>query len=295
MRTRILVLAFLWLAVPAAAASRDDWRACESDDPVVSEDGCSRVIAAEPNAKGITIAYYNRALAKSARHDVDGAFADYSSAIVMEPNNDFALHNRAMIYDDRGEYDKALADFNTAVALNPIGGHFYNRGRVYYHAARFREAADDFTTTLHLWPTGRYGAFVLAYRCRALAARDTDLADARADCDHAVSSDPANPDMLIARAMVRLRQDDPVGAIADATAALGLPPPPVGGPFSDIGPADARFLRGLAELKLAQKRTERRDQESAAKLFKAGAADLDAAAAADPKLAARYAEAGIVR
>lgn len=281
MQLRAIVLAFLCSAVPAAAGSQEDWRACESDDPVVSEEGCSRIIAAEPNANGITEAYYNRALAKSARHDIDGAFADYSTAIALEPKNDFALHNRGMIYDSRGEYDKALADFSAAVALNPIGGHLYNRGRVYYHAGRFREAADDFTATLPLWSSGPNLAVVLAYRCRALVARGGNLDDARADCDKAVSIDPVNPDLLIARAMERFRVGDFAGTVADATAALGLPPLPPGGPLLDIGSADAHFLRGLAETKLAP--------------GNAAQQDLDAATAADPGIAARYAQAGIAR
>ncbi len=76
---------------------------------------------AKPSASNphYTKAYYNRGNARKAKNDLDGAIADYSEAIRLEPQNASRYGNRGEAYFAISEFDKALEDFQKANNLRP--------------------------------------------------------------------------------------------------------------------------------------------------------------------------------
>src|SRR6266498_1237117 len=63
--------------------------------------------------------YYNRAQAKRLKNDTAGAIADYTRAIELKPDYARAYYNRAMVKKENGDATGAGADFKTAEKLDP--------------------------------------------------------------------------------------------------------------------------------------------------------------------------------
>ncbi|MEG4804150.1 tetratricopeptide repeat protein [Microcoleus sp. ARI1-B5] len=77
---------------------------------------------------------FNSALAKSEAGDIQGAIADYTAAIAINPNYAKAYNKLGII---RGRYLKdypaAKADFDRAIEINPkYADAYYNRAKVRY-------------------------------------------------------------------------------------------------------------------------------------------------------------------
>ena len=81
---------------------------------------------------------FNSALKKSEAGDIEGAIADYTEAIRLNPNYPQA-HNKLGIIRARNlkDYPAAKADFDRAIEINP------NHGHAYYNRARVREFLED--------------------------------------------------------------------------------------------------------------------------------------------------------
>jgi tetratricopeptide (TPR) repeat protein len=63
-----------------------------------------------------------RAFAKKAKHDLDGAIADFTKAIELNPTDPDTLYEwRGDAKLARNDFDGAIADFSQAIAFNPIG------------------------------------------------------------------------------------------------------------------------------------------------------------------------------
>ena len=63
--------------------------------------------------------YYNRAHAKKAKGDLDGALADYTRALELDPKLADACNNRGCVKQAKGDLDGALADYTRALELDP--------------------------------------------------------------------------------------------------------------------------------------------------------------------------------
>ncbi|NJR49152.1 MAG: tetratricopeptide repeat protein [Leptolyngbyaceae cyanobacterium CSU_1_3] len=75
------------------------------------------------------VAYYRRAITRYELGDKQGAIADYSEVIRIDPNHDAAYNNRALIRYELGHKEGAIADFNRALLSNPRNCAAYcNRG-----------------------------------------------------------------------------------------------------------------------------------------------------------------------
>lgn len=81
---------------------------------------------------------FNSALAKSEAGDIQGAIADYTEAIRLNPNYAKAHNKRGIIHGrNLKDYTAAKADFDRAIEINP------NYGDAYYNRARVREFLED--------------------------------------------------------------------------------------------------------------------------------------------------------
>jgi tetratricopeptide (TPR) repeat protein len=77
---------------------------------------------------------FNSGLAKSEAGDIQGAIADYTEAIRLNPNYAKAYNKRGIIYGRNvKDYPAAKADFDRAIEINPkYADAYYNRAKVRY-------------------------------------------------------------------------------------------------------------------------------------------------------------------
>ena len=81
--------------------------------------------------------------------DVDGAIADYTRAIELDPRELEARVNRGNLRAERKEYDLAIADYSNAIAANPkFPMAYYNRANAHFIMGSYDRAIDDYAEAL---------------------------------------------------------------------------------------------------------------------------------------------------
>jgi TonB family protein len=180
-------------------------------------------------------AFNNRGLAEARKGDLDAALRDYSQAISLNPRYAAAFYNRGLAYRRKQDFDQAIEDYSRALAINPTSSDAYDdRGLAKVDKGDFDGAIADLTTALTLAPKS-----ARAYNNRGWAQfNKKDFDAAVADYDQAVTLDPKYALAYINRADAKASQKDRAGAIADYTTAIILDPKRTG----------AFYGRGLAKL-----------------------------------------------
>jgi tetratricopeptide (TPR) repeat protein len=75
----------------------------------------------------------------------DGAIADYTKALAINPNMEMIWNNRAYAYYLSGDMDKGLQDINKAISINPKYARAYKtRGVIYTKLEQADKAQADF-------------------------------------------------------------------------------------------------------------------------------------------------------
>jgi tetratricopeptide (TPR) repeat protein len=98
-------------------------------------------------------AYYNRAQAKRLKKDAAGAIADYTRAIELGSTNPAAYNNRGNARAENNDRDGAIADYTRAIELKPdYARAYYNRAAVKKEKGDAPGAAGDFKTAAKLDP-----------------------------------------------------------------------------------------------------------------------------------------------
>jgi tetratricopeptide (TPR) repeat protein len=148
---------------------------------------CTAAIDAnQETGSGLGWFYAQRGLLKDESGDANGALADYSEAIRLNPTLPTVFVARGTLYAQRANGAAALSDFNEAIHLDPQNwaAHF---SRALLEASTSLPAAiDDFTAALRAKPD-----FALAYLGRASAEDKLGRADeAKADYARALEFDP---------------------------------------------------------------------------------------------------------
>ncbi len=99
-------------------------------------------------------AYYNRGLAKKHKGDMDGAIADYDRVIEMNPDNPKfarAYCDRGVARRKKGDTDGAIADYNRCLELDPkYSIAYFNRGNARDEKRDFDGALADYNRGLEL-------------------------------------------------------------------------------------------------------------------------------------------------
>ena len=99
------------------------------------------------------VAYSIRGLAKGKKGDLDGAMADCNRAIELDPKYADAYLNRGGVKTNKGDLDGAVADYTKAIALNPRDAEAYNnRGGVKYARHDPDGAIADYSKAIELNP-----------------------------------------------------------------------------------------------------------------------------------------------
>jgi lipoprotein NlpI len=104
----------------------------------------------------------NSGIAKGRKGDLDGASADFSRAIELDPKYAMAYNNRGIAKEKKGDLDGAIADYSRAIELNPKYASAYNnRGNVFQAKGQFDQAVADFSDTIKLNTKDEYACLRL--------------------------------------------------------------------------------------------------------------------------------------
>jgi tetratricopeptide (TPR) repeat protein len=171
-------------------------------DSMKSTSGCVRILALSCTL-GVLLAlyfpssvlgqttsavdYYKRGVAKQFKDDYDGAIADSTRAIKLDPKYVPAYYLRGVAKQEKGDSDGATADFNRAIELDPkFASAYNNRGLARQGKGNSDGAIADFNRAIELDPKYAY-----AYYNRGNAKKAKgDLDGARADYKRAIQLDP---------------------------------------------------------------------------------------------------------
>ena len=153
--------------------------------------------------------------------DMDGAIADYTKAIALNPKHAFAYFNRALAKRAKGDLDSALADATKSIELRPKDADGYNcRGHVKMAQSDFDGAIADFTKAVELNPKHDY-----AYANRGIAKYDkSDLEGALTDLTKEIKLNPKSGEAYRYRAYVLYDQQSWASALPDFRKSCDLNP-----------------------------------------------------------------------
>jgi tetratricopeptide (TPR) repeat protein len=149
------------------------------------------------------------------------ALANYSRAIVLDPNPASAISSRGETYRQMGRYEEALADLTHAIALDPnstlaIG----SRGVTYRQMMRYEKALADLTRAIELDPN-----LALAYGSRGKTYRQMGRnEEALADLTRAIELDPNLDWAYLSRGETYRLMGRYEEALADLNRAIELEP-----------------------------------------------------------------------
>jgi lipoprotein NlpI len=95
--------------------------------------------------------YNNRGIGKVAKGDFDGAIADYSRALELDPKFAAAYRRRGIAKQANSDFDGAIADYNRALELDPkLAIAYADRGISHFSSRHWSEALKDFNHFLDL-------------------------------------------------------------------------------------------------------------------------------------------------
>jgi lipoprotein NlpI len=125
--------------------------------------------------------YFNRGIAKGKKRDFDGAIADFTKAIELNPQDAKAYRNRGFLKADRGDLDGAMMDYNKAIELNPqFALAYFSRGFLHYNQREYAGALVDFRKFCELDTTNaqnyvRFRIWLVRARLGEMALATTEL------------------------------------------------------------------------------------------------------------------------
>lgn len=163
MRWWVAALAWLFLAIPQAAADPLDGHDCFSSDNERRIPGCTELIERSGvTGQLLSSAYAMRALGYSLQGLYDTAIRDYDEAIRLMPDFAVALNNRAWAYYKSGRPQTGLPDVERSLQIQPTSPHAYDT------RAHIRQVTGNTAGALHDYEAAmRFGGerMVQLYQC----------------------------------------------------------------------------------------------------------------------------------
>lgn len=151
--------------------------------------------------------------------DPQAAIATYSAVLTQEPNIAEVYLFRAGLLFQQNILPDAIDDWTEALALNPnLVEAYNNRGVAYYQQERYQPALDDFNQVIELNPSAT------AYYNRALIHLKTENhVEAIADASSAINANPEFAEVLQVRGIARYYAEETAsGALEDLNKAIEL-------------------------------------------------------------------------
>ncbi len=215
-------------------------------------------------------AYSQRGSARYKSGDLAGAIADYTEVIQLA-GDARAYFNRGIARYRLEDYEGAVADYTQALRLNPQWAvAYYNRGNAYRQLNQQQQAIEDYSRAIELNPED-----VRAYFNRGVVRGHLgDAQGAAADFSEVIKRDPQDGEAYFNRGVARAQLLDLQGAVEDYTQALQLDP----------GQGKAYYRRGLARQALGDPQGAVEDFSQAIALRAAETtqlSEIEAAAQAD--------------
>jgi len=141
------IVGAMFAVKPADAAAE---KSLPADAPNAGNDA----VASAPTAgSGDASYYYNQGYANSQSMDHDGAIANYTEALKIDPKLVYALIARGAAYYAKGDYQSAVEDYSRTLELEPNdAGVFNNRGNAYRKMGNYDMARADYEAALRIDP-----------------------------------------------------------------------------------------------------------------------------------------------
>ena len=173
MRTLAVIIALLTAACASQPGSQAPTAKSRSHRSSTAQGYASTITFGNTDAQ---LCYNAAELASIAFGSVDHCNAALESQALPKKDRVATLVNRGVVFNHRKSYTAAFADFETALALDPeVSAAYVNRGNSYFSTQRIDLAIEDYTTALQMNPRDPY----IAYYNRGLANeanRDANLA-----------------------------------------------------------------------------------------------------------------------
>jgi tetratricopeptide (TPR) repeat protein len=153
MRGVSLRVFLILVASSAWAQTRDEnIMKCTSNNPDAVISGCTALLHSDHEADWVA-AYIARGNAYIGMGRYDQAIADFTKAILLQPDSVMAYTSRGSAYGSAGQYDQAVADFTKAITLRPDFAMAYNnRGFVYATKGLWTEAVTEYNHAIAIQP-----------------------------------------------------------------------------------------------------------------------------------------------
>ena len=150
-----------------------------------------------------------------------GAIADYTKSLQLDPNSDGAHYNRGSAKTKLGQYASAISDFDMTIQLKPDYAEAYNnRGLVKGKLGQYAAAITDYDKAIRLKPD-----LAIAYTNRGGEnSKIGQYTAAIADCDKAIRLKPDLPEAYNNRGVAKRELGQHAAAIADYDMAIRLKP-----------------------------------------------------------------------
>jgi len=162
-------------------------------------------------------AFNNRGNARMGKGDLRGAVADFTEAIRYRPESCEGYYNRGLAYLTQENYQAALADFSRSIEIKPQAIAYNNRGSVYRALNKPKEAIADYTKAVEAAPLAD------AYYNRAAAYEDLrDYKSALVDYTRAIELNETFARAYANRGMILLQQNKDAEAQRDFVKCIQL-------------------------------------------------------------------------
>jgi len=169
--------------------------------------------------------YHSLGDARQSKGDLEGAIAEYTKGIELNPHDVACYHSRGDAKLDKKDLEGAIADFTKAIELKPHDSdHYHRRGDAKLDKKDLEGAIADYTKAIEIKPDDAG-----SYHRRGDAKQDKyDWDDAIADYTKAIEIKPDDAGSYHRRGDAKQGKNDWEGAIADYTKAIELTPDDAG-------------------------------------------------------------------
>lgn len=208
------------------------------------------LVPAPPTNQLTAAELFDRGAEKGRNGDKQGAIADYTKVIELDPKYTLAYYNRGILRSEFNDKKGAIDDYTQAIQINNNWGDrepayaYYNRGIERSDLGDKKGAIEDYTKAIELKPN-----YANAYYNRGIDRSNFgDRQGAITDYTKVLELDPKYTLAYYNRGILRADSNDKKGAIEDYTQAIQT-----NNDWGNRAPANAYYNRGIVRSDLGDK------------------------------------------